>query len=304
MSDKSSAIVLSASRRVAKVMLPDHSIHSAKISNKFRNVCVGEYVEVIKSDTDYLISNTLERKNQFRRTLGHKYKDIAVNIDFLFLVVAVGSLFQTQFIDRVLAVASYNDIPVCVIVNKIDLDLDSCKTEIEYYKSIGIKIILLSAKFNNNLNNLSTFLLKPENKVVSFTGVSGVGKSTLLNHYIPKANRITNEVREKSKMGQQTTTHAEGYLFKRENTAPLIMIDPPGVQKFGITELSEEDLKYTYKEFRDFEENCKYRDCLHINEDECGVKDALNKKEIAEFRYNSYISLIEEITHFKSKIYS
>lgn len=295
MKEKESATVLSATRRNAKVLLSDFSIKKVKISNKFQDLCVGDMV-LLQND---LIVKQLDRKNKFSRSLGHKTKDIAVNIDYLFLVVAVGALFQTKFIDRVLSVSKYNNIPVCLLVNKIDLGLDDCLKEIEHYKNINIPVIEISAKFNKNLDDLNNILFNPKINVVSFTGVSGVGKSTLLNHYIPKANRETKEVRTKSKMGQQTTTQSEGYLLKRDNLHPLILIDPPGVQNFGVTELDVSDLKETFIEFNEYASNCEYRSCMHVMEENCGVKLAVNEEKIAKFRYDSYLALKKEIEKFK-----
>lgn len=290
-----SAIVLSATRRNAKVLMSDLSIKKVKISNKFSDLCVGDMV-LLQND---LIVQQLERKNRFSRSLGHKTKDIAVNIDYLFLVVAVGSLFQTKFIDRVLSVSNYNNIPVCLLVNKIDLGKEKCLKEIELYKKINIPVVEISAKFNKNLDDLNKILYNPDINVVSFTGVSGVGKSTLLNHYIPKANRETKEVRTKSKMGQQTTTQCEGYLLHRKNLTPLILIDPPGVQNFGVTELNVNDLKATFEEFNEYARDCEYRDCMHVLEENCGVKVAVKKDKIAKFRYESYLTLKKEIEKFK-----
>jgi ribosome biogenesis GTPase len=292
------ATVLYAARRKAIVLLQDFTQVSAKISNKLRDLTVGDQVNFKKEEGDYFITERLDPRNIFSRSLGAKSKEIANNVDRIFLVTAFGNLYQTQFNDRILVSAYLKGIPCSLIVNKVDLDHGVIEASIDNYRKLNYPVHCVSAKFAQGLEQITAYLDDPNLKHVCFIGLSGVGKSTLLNHFIPEAMRQTALVREKSGTGQQTTSQARGYLYKRTGS-PLIITDPPGIQNFGITNIDKHQLREAFIEFNKYNQGCEFRDCTHISESNCAVKLAVADGRIDRKRFDSYLELYEEIQRYK-----
>lgn len=290
--------VLYAARRKAIVLLDDFTQVSAKISNKLKEITVGDRVRFKQENDDYFITEREDPVNIFSRSLGTRSKEIANNVDRIFLVTAFGNLYQTQFNDRILISAYLKGIPCSIIVNKVDLDQGTVTDSISNYKKLNYPVHCVSAKFSQGLEQISAYLEDPSLKHVCFIGLSGVGKSTLLNHFIPEALRETKLVREKSGTGQQTTSQARGYLYVRAGN-PLIITDPPGIQNFGITNIDKHQLREAFIEFNRFNQACEFRDCTHITELNCGVRKALENNEINALRFSSYLELYEEIQRYK-----
>ena len=182
--------------------------------------------------------------------------------------------------------AENSNLPIGIIVNKIELSSNKSKTENDFlnYQSLGYDVHFLSVKKQINLDFFKEQLV---NKSHIFLGQSGVGKSSLINSLIPDLQLRVNEISSKSKLGKHTTTNTTIYHIPSGGD----LIDYPGVREFQLDSLTELEIKSGFKEFRAF--SCKYRECSHDDEPDCGIKKALEQGLISESRYRSFIGILK-----------
>ena len=214
-------------------------------------------------------------------------KLIAANIDQLWLVVALEPHYEFELIDRYLIMAENSKLPIGIIVNKIELSSDEKSTTKDFlnYKSLGYDVHFVSVK---NQINLDSFKEKLVHKSHIFLGQSGVGKSSLINSLIPDLELRVNEISNKSKLGKHTTTNTTIYHIPSGGD----LIDSPGVREFQLENLTELEIKSGFKEFKALSNECRFRDCRHINEPNCAVKDSLDQGKISNNRYQSYLNIL------------
>lgn len=282
----------------------DRNVHKGRLKGKFKlndskttnPIAVGDKVEfeVEENQQTVVISKIYDRYNYIIRKSAHKTEHthiIAANIDEAFLVVTLVSP-QTSlgFIDRFLVSAESFRIPVTIIFNKIDLydqktaDLES--KLIDIYQAIGYKCFPISAEQNLGVDQILKYM---QNKKVLISGHSGVGKSTLMNRISPSLSLKTLPISNFANKGVHTTTFAEMYAL--ENNTYLI--DTPGIKEFGLVEMEKYEISHFFPEMRTMIGNCKFNTCLHINEPGCVVKQAVADDTIAESRYKSYLSMLQ-----------
>lgn len=230
-----------------------------------------------------VVTALLARDNILERS----HKLIAANIDELWLVVAIAPHYQFDLIDRYLVVAENSNLPIRIIVNKIELsnNIEQVKKDFAMYESIGYSVNYLSVKERIGTN---TFKEQLNDKAHIFLGQSGVGKSSLINELIPDLNLRVNEISAKSKLGKHTTTNTTLYHIPSGGD----LIDSPGVREFHLDNLSNKEILNGFKEFSPFIGQCKFRNCTHTNEPSCAIKNALNANHIHPKRYHSYLNLI------------
>jgi ribosome biogenesis GTPase len=235
------------------------------------------------SKSEGVVTALLERDNQLSRS----YKLIASNIDQLWLVVAVEPHYQFELIDRYLVVAENAGLPINIVVNKIELsrDLERIKYNFSMYESAGYQVVYLSVKDQINIEQFKTLL---DDKTHIFLGQSGVGKSSLINELIPNLNLRVNEISTKSKLGKHTTTNTTLYHIPSGGD----LIDSPGIREFQLDDLSNKEILSGYREFKPFIGSCKFRNCAHINEPNCAIKEAVESGKIHHKRYENYLQLI------------
>ena len=261
-------------------------VYMAKARGNFRvrnkKPLVGDNVEIdVLEDDKAYITKLLARKNVIKRP------NIA-NIDQLLVFVTINDPPLNLFnLDKYLAMCEYLDMEVVIIISKIDLASDEKIEKLaNIYKNIGYEILLID-NYKDFPKDRVDDILKGKTSAVS--GASGVGKSTFLSNLIDKEIEI-GSISEKSKRGKNTTRHTE--IFKLSEDT--FLFDTPGFDSFDIDFLEDEnDLKNTFVEFRD--RDCKFKDCNHINEPQCLVKEDLKKGKISESRYKNYIQLFEEV---------
>ena len=247
------------------------------------------YITAIEPRRNYIIRKATNLSKQ-----GHI---LAANIDQVCLVV---TLFHpstsTTFIDRFLATAEAYRVPAIIVINKIDLIEDDPEA-MEYlaavsylYESIGYKVVQLSAKTGQGLDALFARL---SGKTTLFSGNSGVGKSTLINDLVPGLELATAEISDIHDTGMHTTTFSE--MFEIPGSDPKsYIIDTPGVKGFGTLEFDRNEVSHFFPEIFRIGAGCRYGDCTHTHEPGCAVREALENHQIAESRYASYLSILED----------
>ena len=232
---------------------------------------------------DAIVTAIYPRDNELKR----QDKLIAANIDQLWLVVAIEPHYEFELIDRYLIMAENSNLPIGIIVNKIELSSNKSKTENDFlnYQSLGYDVHFLSVKKQINLDFFKEQLV---NKSHIFLGQSGVGKSSLINSLIPDLQLRVSEISSKSKLGKHTTTNTTIYHIPSGGD----LIDSPGVREFQLDSLTELEIKSGFKEFRALSDACRFRDCRHINEPNCAVKESLDQGKINPNRYQSYLNIL------------
>lgn len=276
----------------------------ARILGKFRMsgirttnpVAVGDFVTTKKDDTGTIVINGIdERKNYIIRksiNLSKRSHILAANIDQAILVVTLAQPETfTGFIDRFLVTAEAYHIPTIILFNKVDIynkkEHEKLKDLKEVYTQIGYQCIEVSATENINIDRVKDLM---NNKTSMVSGHSGVGKSTLLNCIEPDLNLKTSEISESHLQGKHTTTFAEMF----ELSFGGYIIDTPGVKAFGLIDFDKNELSHYFLEMRERLNDCQFNNCQHINEPKCAIKEAVAKGEIAEFRYNNYLSMYND----------
>ena len=259
-------------------------------------IAVGDWVVYLtQEDGTGVIQEIEERKNYIVRKSSNLSKAshiLASNIDLCFLVVTViHPETSTTFIDRFLATAEAYRIPVCLVINKADLyeedNLRYANNLASLYEYIGYDTILTSTRTNQGIEEIQQ---KINDKVVLFSGNSGVGKTSLINAIYPDAMLKTGIISDSHHKGKHTTTFSE--MVELPNNAYLI--DTPGVKGFGLYAMKKEEISHYFKDIFHFSKDCKYNNCMHINEPNCAVLQAIENQEISTSRYKSYLSMLDE----------
>lgn len=248
---------------------------------------VGDYVEMSVLDKNNkigILENISERKTELVRPS-------VANVDQAVIVFAITQP-QPNFIllDKFLILAEKQRLDLVICINKMDLlkDIKERDFIVESYQNSGYKILFTSYDDPTSIDKLREMLL---GKVSVFAGPSGVGKSTLLNLIHPGLELKTGKVSSKTSRGKHTTRHVELIPIGKNSW----VVDTPGFSSLNIDFIEENELSDLFPEFDSFLNKCMFSSCQHINEQECGVKDALKSGCISKQRYNSYLQFIEEI---------
>ena len=257
-------------------------------------IVVGDKVELLQESKLWIINQLYDRRNYIVRksvNLSKQKHIIAANIDQVILLVTLQEpITTTGFIDRFLVSAQSFGVEVVIVFNKRDIYskkmLDQEKYLSKLYEKIGYRCICLSI-MNDDIITIKRVM---KNKVNLISGHSGVGKSTLINKLNTKLNLETNEVSGLHKQGKHTTTFSELYSLPFGGS----VIDTPGIKGFGLIDLDIKDIVNYFIEFTSLKQECRFKNCIHVNEPDCRVKLALKNGEINKGRYKNYLEMIKE----------
>lgn len=266
-------------------------------------VAVGDHVTVgdpAPDGTAYITAISPRRNYIIRRAsnLSKEAHIIAANVDRAMLVATLAHpTTSTNFIDRFLATASAYDVPAILVINKTDLltepeDRELLDAVVYLYSSIGYEVATVSAKTGEGMDRLRELL---HDRITLVSGNSGVGKTTLINELIPGLDLRTAEISAVHDQGMHTTTFSE--LFRLPGGGAII--DTPGVRGFGTIDFDKYEVAHYFPELFEESKHCRFGNCTHTHEPGCAVLRAIDEGRIAQSRYASYLSILDDATEGK-----
>lgn len=295
------------------MLTDDGSTVECKVKGNFRlkgirstnPVAVGDRVELIEQTAEgagaehfFWITAIEDRRNYIIRrsqNLSKQSHILAANVDQAFLVVTVNyPETSLTFIDRFLASAEAYNVPVVLVFNKTDLlDEDERRLQdgiMRLYDTVGYRCVAISAETGEGVDMLHQML---DGRITLLSGNSGVGKSTLINRIIPDAHLRTAEISDAHNTGTHTTTFSEMLRLESLSEGTYI-IDTPGIKGFGTFDMEPEEITSYFKEIFHFSQHCRFNNCTHTHEPGCAVLEALENHYIAQSRYQSYLSMLND----------
>jgi ribosome biogenesis GTPase len=297
-------IVLKSTGSNYKVLNENGNVIDCSVKGKLRirelrttnPIAVGDRVlfEPDNKNNSGIITEVLDRTNYILRKASNLSKHsqiIAANIDQAFLMITI-ILPETpvEFIDRFLISAEAYRIPATIIINKTDLYGEKEVEKMEYlgsmYRKIGYDCLLVSVKELTGLDVLKSLI---KDKITLISGNSGVGKTTLLNAFNPALSLKTGKISDYHKQGKHITTFPEMHMMPFGG----FVIDTPGIRGFGVVDMERNEIYHFFREIFRVSKECKYNNCLHLDEPGCAVRTAVEIGEIDFLRYRSYLNIME-----------
>lgn len=287
------------------VKTDDGQLFDCKVKGSFRlkgirstnPVAVGDVVSITPGADGQtaLIDGIEDRRNYIVRRASNLSKQshiIAANVDLAALIVTVAHPeTSTTFIDRFLASAEAYRVPVLIVFNKTDLyneaECEAMERLVALYERIGYRCLTCSAAKGEGMDALRAEL---QHKTTLLSGNSGVGKSTLLNLLVPDASARTAEISVAHDSGMHTTTFSQMFFLPFGGA----LIDTPGIKGFGTFDMEREEVSHYFREIFSTSDDCRFGNCTHTHEPGCAVLEAVWNGEIAESRFNSYLSMLED----------
>ena len=260
-------------------VLENDNVYVCKSRGNFRYQNIKPLVgdNVLFDKNEKIIKEVLTRRNELVRPP-------VSNVDQALIVTNVYPQFSSNLLDKLICVVEYNNIVPIICFTKLDLigddELSDIQKVMEYYKKIGYQVYT-----NDELDKIKEIF---ENKITVLTGQTGAGKSTLINRLNPSLELKTDEISKALGRGKHTTRHVE--------LIPLFngyVADTPGFSDVYLDNMKNEDIRDSFVEFLECSDECRYKDCMHNKEDECGVKNKVQSKDILESRYENYLKFIK-----------
>lgn len=299
-----SGLVIKSTGKWYEVQAPSGAMYQCQVRGKMRlegrsttnPVAAGDQVDFeVENETEGNIVSIHQRKNYIIRksvNLSKEAQIIAANLDQALLLVTVTRPQTTPgFIDRFLVTADAYDIPAVIVFHKVDQydakEIEAVEALQSMYERAGFKCMRTSLITGEGLDQIQKLI---HNKISLISGHSATGKSSLVNHFIPGKDLRIGEVSEASNKGQHTTTFAEMHALPDGG----FIVDTPGIKGFGLVDIPREELHHHFPEMFALLPECKYHNCLHLNEPGCAVRQAIQSGTISTSRYNSYVSMYHD----------
>ena len=249
-----------------------------------------------------VITSVSPRKNYIIRkstNLSRQSHIIAANLDRAFIIATIDfPEVKLPFLDRILVTCEVYNIPVTIVLNKVDLYRESHKEMLEafheIYEGAGYPVMEVSALTGEGVGQLRDAC---RGHVSLFSGVSGVGKSSLIKALDPSLDPRVGEISDAHMQGRHTTTFYEMYALSHDSGSSGecgFIVDTPGLRGFGLVDLKKEEIALYFPEMLKASENCRFTPCTHTHEPGCAVKEAVEAGEISYDRYSSYLGMLEE----------
>ena len=261
---------------------------------------VGDWVALAAHDPDFaIIHRVLPRSSVITRQAVGQFGEvqvIAANVDHAFIVQAVDRDFNINRLERYLTICNASRVGPVIVLTKTDLtDAESVSEIVEKVKKriTNIPVIPLSNHTQEGYSQIKELIRK--GKTYSLLGSSGVGKSTLINNLLGKTAMQTGDISKSTGKGKHVTSHRE--LVILENGG--ILVDNPGMREVGIADAGS-GLEETFDVIHDVSNNCKYKDCTHVHEAGCAVREAIEKGDIDHAAYENYLKMVKEKQHFET----
>jgi ribosome biogenesis GTPase len=294
-------IVIKSTGSRYRVLDDEGTVHECILRGRFRvsgvrttnPVAVGDRVTIDVAEG--VITALSPRRNYIIRkasNLSRESQIIAANIDQAFLVITV-KMPETpvEFIDRFLATAEAYRIPAVILINKTDLygeeEMRQARLIRDVYEKIGYRVLMISATGDENLDEVEDSL---HNKTTLISGNSGVGKSTLLNRLNPSLSLKTGHISDYHEQGRHITTFPEMHPLPGGG----YVIDTPGIRGFGVIDFDRREIYHFFPEIFRISSACRFHNCIHLDEPDCSVREAVTTGEIEPWRYRSYVSMVLE----------
>jgi ribosome biogenesis GTPase len=286
-------------------VLLDGKMVMARLKGKFKldeldttnPIAVGDFVTLEKTvNNEYIINEIHSRHNYIVRQSPrnkHQRHIIASNVDQALLIVTIAQpRTSLGFIDRFIAAAESFHIPVKIVLNKTDLIREKEQEQADYlkavYNQLGYTVIEASTVTGQGIDVIRETL---RDKTTLVAGHSGVGKSTIVNAINAELNLKTGKISEKWGKGMHTTTFATMFEIMPDS----FIIDTPGIKEFMLLQVEPEEVSGYFTDIKQYAEGCQFNNCLHRNEPNCAVKEAVENAKIAPTRYENYLNIIDNI---------
>ncbi len=257
------------------------------------SLVTGDKVVWQDGESHGVICAVLPRKSLLERPDGRgKIRPVVANVDTALIVVAPTPEPYAGLIDRYLVACEYHQITAIIVANKMDMDADHVNSVldiIEPYRGIGYEVLSVSAESGQAMDALAACL---KDKMSVFVGQSGVGKSSLINALCPAASAKIGALSDARAKGRHTTTTADLFMLPGGGS----IIDSPGIREFGLGHIDQHILASGFIEFRPFLGQCRFRNCHHLNEPDCALREACTRGEISRIRLDSFLQIRQSLT--------
>lgn len=285
-------IRLKGSNATNPVAVGDKVAFEAEVSE---SVAAADVAANVTPENPAVITSVSPRRNYIIRkstNLSRQSHIIASNLDRAFIIATIDfPEIKLPFLDRILVTCEVYNVPVTIVLNKVDLYRESHKEMLEafheIYEGAGYSVMEVSALTGEGVEELREAC---KDHVSLFSGVSGVGKSSLIKALDPSLDPRVGEISEAHVQGKHTTTFYEMYSLASGG----FIVDTPGLRGFGLVDLKKEEIALYFPEMLKASENCRFTPCTHTHEPGCAVKEAVEAGEISYDRYSSYLGMLDE----------
>jgi len=295
LSSEQSGLIITNYGQTLLVESEDKKLHRCVARQNLGALVCGDKViwQAALADNNQGVIVAVEERNSLLQKpgFGGKLKPMAANIDQIVIVSAIQPEPKPYLIDRYLIAAENLPATPIILINKIDLlkkeDKEKIDSLVKSYERIGYKVINASSVIDQGFDELLNSL---KNHTSIFVGLSGVGKSSLINHLMPELDIRVGELSEASGEGTHTTTSSTLYSLPEGG----VLIDSPGVRDFGLWNTSAEEILNGFIELHDYIGHCKFSNCSHTHEPGCAIQQALKDNKISQLRFNNYQKIVRE----------